>query len=220
MPTALVGSAIGAGGSILGGLFNKTSNTSKVDNTTNTTAHQQQMQTEDPNWTSFRNSLLPQIQGEINKAQKPLYGDPEKANYLSDLNELAKHSMNSIRGNLARSGGLGSGREQSSLNSLFGQRMGQASQFFSQLPQMNENARRTGVGGLLSLAANVAGPNLRGTTGDSEQSVHQFGTVANTQTGAGVGAGLGGMLGMFGAGIANGKIPNPFSSNGLNQPHA
>src|SRR5690242_4023991 len=90
---------------------------------------------------SFFNQLLPQIQSGINTASQPVYGEAQKANYLGGLNSLANASIESLKQNLARAGALNSGRLSQGITDIGMNRNAQASNFFSQIPILNRNAK-------------------------------------------------------------------------------
>ena len=116
-----------------------------------------QTQTESPETSKFRNGLFDTITGQIKDAQQPIYGDAQKAGYLSNLNDLANSSMKSLQGNLARVGGLGSGRHYSGLSDIAVNRDKSAAGFFSQLPFMEAQAQSARLDPLLQVGAGLAG---------------------------------------------------------------
>ena len=131
----------------------------------------------------FRKSLLPKFGEEFNRLQKPIYGPEQTALFMSDLNDLAKRSMGSLRANLARSGATDSGRLSRGLVDIESERLRSAGKFFAGLPFQEETARRTGFANLLGLGSNLAGraPVSQRTTGT--QTNRQTGTVRGTGSG-------------------------------------
>lgn len=112
---------------------------------------------EDPAFSGFRKGLIPMFGQEMKKLQQPIYGDAQKAAVLNDLNELTRDSIASLKGELGRSGSLDSGRLAAGLSDIEGKRLSEATKFFSQLPAMEEQARRQGVAGMLGAGMQWAG---------------------------------------------------------------
>ena len=185
-----------------------------------------QTQTESPETSQFRNGLFGTISDQIKSAQQPIYGDAQKAGYLSNLNDLANSSMKSLQGNLARVGGMGSGRHYSGLSDIAVNRDKSAAGFFSQLPFMEAQAQSQRLDPLLQIGAGLAGRSPLSTT--STMSGPNFGSnLASTLGGMGSnmfgswwkkrmngdGGGGGGSFG-GGGGIDNPSIGGIFDSNG------
>lgn len=138
---------------------------------------------EDPRFSSFRNSLLPLFGQEFNKAQQPIYGDGQKASTLQDINEQFAGIVDIIAQQGAARGQLGSGlMPQLNLEAQLAG-AGQRANFLSQLPMLEENARRTSIGNLLNMGTNFAGraPISQASSGTQESS--QQGQSSQTQQG-------------------------------------
>lgn len=112
---------------------------------------------EDPQFKQMRNGLIPTMQNMIQQGQAPIYGDAQKAKYLSDLNDLADSSMRSLQGGMSRLGRTNSGAGGQALQNIEGERFGKAADFFGQLPFMESQAKNERMLGLMGLATNWAG---------------------------------------------------------------
>ena len=117
--------AIGSSGSQGKQNFNSTQNsTEKSSNTSNVDMFDEAI--ESPEFSQFRSSLLPFMQQQLKKANQPVYGDAQKAQYLNDLNDLASASMQSLRSSLGATGGLSSGAMAEGMGGIERERFGQA----------------------------------------------------------------------------------------------
>lgn len=108
-------------------------------------------------FSSFRQGLVPAFQQEYAKAQQPIYGAPQKASYVSNLNDLALGATENLKQQLASVGALNSGRTATGITGIQMGRMGNLANFYGQLPFMEEQARSGRVGNLLNMATNWAG---------------------------------------------------------------
>lgn len=170
---------------------------------------------EDPAFSAFRNSLLPMVKQEIFKANQPIYGDAQKTKYLSDLNDLASGAMSSLKSSLAGRGALDSGVMSQAATDIENNRVGKATDFFSQLPFMEDQARTQKMQGLLGMSTSFAGrapisQKVTGTntsTGTNETKGTNVGT--QTQNGPGfMGAFMNNLGGMMGANVGMpGTVP-------------
>lgn len=168
------------------------------------------MPVEDPMFAMFRKMLLPAIGQEYQKAQTPVYGDAQKAQFLNDANGQFNNAADNLTGNLARRGALSSGAAAGSLEPLEGARAGNVSNFFSQIPFLNEQARSSRVNNLLGLATNFLGRDPIGQTTTSQgtntgnSNTSMFGPAFSN----GLSGNVGGLLGLGGFGLG------PFGSLG------
>jgi hypothetical protein len=152
LPAILGGAALSAVPSILGGLGGDalsaygssgkqgSTESNQTSNFTNTYGGSNET-TQDPLTTLFRNNLYGQFNQEIANANKPIYGDAQKAGYLSNLNDLSKTSIDSLRRSLSKSGRLDSGALDQGLSDIETSKFGQYSGFLGQLPFMESQAR-------------------------------------------------------------------------------
>ena len=140
---------------------------------------------EDPAFASYRESLLPQFQNQLQKLNEPIFGEGQKAGFLGQLNELGAASAENLKQNLARSGATDSGRMSQGLTDIETGRNAQASQFFAQLPFLEQQAQQQRAQGMLGLASNFAGrapiSQVTGQVGTaSQQGVGVSGSQQNT----------------------------------------
>jgi len=158
--------AIGSGGKQAGQTQNYTQNqTQNIDQTQNVDQFNEAI--ENPAFAGLREGLGSMFKQELNRANNPVYGDAQKAKHLSDLNDLASSSISSIKANLGARGGLDSGAFSEAVSGVERDRMGKATDFFSQLPFLEEQQRQQRVGGLLGMGMNWVGraPISQKTTG-------------------------------------------------------
>jgi hypothetical protein len=171
--------ALGVGGAALGALG---SSGKQGSNTTSSTI----AQTEDPAFAQYRQALMPLLTSELSQAQQPVFGDAQKTSFMTNLNNLAQSSMNALRSNMARFGGLSSGRYGAGLTNIQLGKLGQSANFFSQLPFMEAQARAERVQPLLNTALSWVGrpPTSTTTTGDTSAYGPSFGSQFATDLGA------------------------------------
>lgn len=111
---------------------------------------------EDPYTQMFRNKLMGNYQDTLQNANTPVYGDAQKAGFLSDLNGLAQGSIHSLKSQLGASGGLDSGALNLGLGDIGRQRDSQAAGFFSQIPFLNDQAKFQKTATLMGLGNQLA----------------------------------------------------------------
>lgn len=172
----ILGSLLGAlGGS--GKQGNQTTDQSSTSASTTTSKQTGQstgynQASENPLFAQFRSGLIPQFNQEMQRAQRPIYGDAQKAGFMNQLNDLTSGAMESMKGQLAGSGALSSGRFSTGMSDIMGSRLSQASQFYGQLPFQEEQARAGRVGNLLGAGMNWTGKapisNAYGTTASQD----------------------------------------------------
>ena len=205
MPVAaaipLITSLGGAGLTALAGRSKPTTSTTQQQSTSGSSTEDLNRlieQLEDPAFSSFRSSLLPLVSQALQKSNEPVYGTGEKASYLSQLNDLTNDSIKSLRGSLAATGGLDSGRLSSGITSLLSGRQKSAADFFGGLPFKEAQAKSERQLPLLQLATSWAGkaPISERTSGTSRTSSSQ----TSTGTGQSVGSSPG-FWGSFGTGL-------------------
>ena len=161
----------------------------QLTGTTEQREDREEKPTEDPTFTALRQALIPLLTGELKRGQEPVYGEPQKLGFMAELNKLAKASSSSLMSTLARMGGLSSGRAATGLGNIELGRLGQLSQFFSQLPFMESQARSERMNPLLGLATGWAGPAPLGrtTTGTASGTTTENMTQTGRTTGKGTG---------------------------------
>lgn len=229
----LLGAGLSAAQGALGGNKNKqeqnTTSTSSTDKSfeqsQNQATNQQRTFDENPMLAAARDALLPILGSEFNKAQKPIYGQAQQAGFMQSLNELAQSAMQRMTQGVAASGGLHSGRFAGGTQDIERQRMGQASQFFANLPMQEEQARSNKIKDLLGLATNWLGrgpinENITGTAESNTKGTEKSTTVGNQQSTAtsGQNGGWGGALGNaigFGGGVLGDVISGQGSRWGI-----
>jgi len=201
----------GVGGSLLSGLGGKSSqtannNSSGTKNSTSTSSTNQLNQAiEDPAFAQFRQALLPMIMGLVDKAQQPIYTDSKIASTLAGINQ--QFNKQDINPALAGRGLLNSGLARTMRADVDNQRSSAASQFFSQIPALEQQAQFQNLSSALGLGAQFAGraPISQQLTGTQNQtSNEQFNQTGQSTQSGGQGFGgafannLGGWLGATG----------------------
>jgi hypothetical protein len=147
---------------------------------------------EDEEFSGFRKSLLPMMQQEMSRAQRPIYGDAQKTQHLANLNDLASASMNSLKSSLAGRGVMDSGAFNESAAGIERDRFGKAVDFETNLPFMEEQARSQRMGGLMGMATQFAGraPISTRSTGTNSSNGTQNTTGTSTGSQSQQGSGL------------------------------
>jgi len=158
----------------------------------------------DPTLAGGLRNLFGQYQRGLQQTQQPLYGQGQIANYLSNLNDLANRSIQSLQGNLARTGGLNSGALASGATQIGLGRMGQQSNFLANVPLMNRQAMLQGAqayGGLgnqlLSLAPRTQTTQQTGQESGTSRQTQSYTPSLLSDIGQGLGI-AGGVMGMPG----------------------
>lgn len=179
---------------------------------------------EDPFFSLFRKQMASGLKSQMAKANKPVYGDAQKAGFLNELNDLAEGSMSALRNNLAATGGLDSGRLRTGATDIETERLGKATDFFSSIPMLNQQAQASQMQGLLGLGTNFAGRapiNTRqsgSTSGFSTASGRSKGSASGTGRSSGTqtqqGPGFGSQIGMDLGGIAGGLFNDYLNKGG------
>jgi hypothetical protein len=110
------------------------------------------------------------MQDQFHRAGQPIYGEAQKASFLSNLNDLSAAAGENLKQNLASSGGLDSGRAATGFQNIEMGRSGQAGQFFGNLPFMEQEAQGKRFNDLFGLANNflASGPRGQRTTGTTD----------------------------------------------------
>lgn len=185
MPAAVV-PAIGMGISAIGGALGK-KKTQQQQESTETRDLLTEI-VEDSRYSEGRASLLPRIQQEFQKINKPIYGDGAKAGVLNNLNSLTNSAIESLKGSMGRAGGLDSGRFFSETSDLNLERFNKAADFFSSLPAREEEARRGSFNDLFGLTSNFFGraPVSEKQTG----TIKKKGSGTTTESGPGIASSL------------------------------
>ena len=112
---------------------------------------------EDPRFSAFRQGLLPQFNQELNRVQRPIFGDAEKAGALQDINAQFAGIGDRINQQGAARGQLGSGlMPQLDLQAQLAGAGSRAS-FLGSLPMLEEQNRRQATAGLLGQGMQFAG---------------------------------------------------------------
>jgi hypothetical protein len=168
----------------------------------------------------------------LQQTQSPLYGQGQIASYLQGLNGLANSSIQSLQGQLARSGALNSGRLSAGATDIGLNRNNQASNFMSQVPLWNRQAQLSGAqtyGGLgnslLSLAPRTQTSNQSGnSSGQSQQqTIQQPSILSDIGQGLGIAGSIFGMPsfeGLLGGGGSPGGGGGSSGFNNILNPYA
>ena len=223
--------------SLLSGLFGKKKAGSEQTSTSTNTSNQNFNQTntqnneqlreifENPMFAGAREMLLPMLFSEFQKANKPTYGPAQSAKFMSQLNDLTDAATNSLKQQVSSIGGSQSGRFAGGVGNIERAKIGEASNFFGQLPFMEEQARGAKMNNLMSLAMNWLGKAPTNEKVTSNTNATSTGTQSNVTTGAQTGTGnqsqgggwsnaLGGLLD-FGGGILGDYVGGQGSRWGL-----
>lgn len=159
----------------------------------------------------MQQGMAPQYQSLIAEANKPVYGDAQKASYMENLNDLANSATSHLSSTLAGSGQLNSGQFGKQAMGIEQQKFGQESNFFSQLPAMERQAHMQNMLGVLGAANGFAtsAPTGSISTGSSSgtsdsTSVEKSSPGLSGLVGGLMGMAMGPMMGGLGGGIAGG----------------
>lgn len=180
---------------------------------------------ETPEMAAFRLQQQRRFQDQFSRAGQPIYGEAQKAGFLSNLNDLAASAGENLKQNLASSGGLDSGRAATGFQNIEMGRSGQAGQFFGNLPFLEQQAQGQRFNDLSGLANNFlatgprgqrttgitdfdqTGENVQDTTGQVNSTGQTTGNTTQTNQGPSFASGLlSGLGGAFG-GIASRLLP-------------
>lgn len=164
-------------GGILSSLMGQQGNQSGTSNTNSTGSQSSSQQgqststpNEDPIFTFFRQSILPAIAQQYSEAQKPVYGDAQTSQYTQQANDVYNKAMQGVNDSAARRGTLNSGSTDAAATSLAQGRAGNISNYFAQIPFLNQQAQWGKTQDLLGLATNFLGRSPLGQTTTSDQS--------------------------------------------------
>lgn len=154
----------------------------------------------DPRASALYDQLGAESHNLIANANKPVYGDAQKADVLNNLNDLANASTKHLSSTLAGRGALGSGDFETGAGNIEQQRLGQLSGFYSQLPAMEDQAHLQRMMSALGFGAGLAGQmpvgqTSTGTGSSQEVSSPGWGSMVQTAIGAMAGGLTGGMMG-------------------------
>lgn len=147
----------------------------------------------------YSNVLFPQANALVANANKPTYGDAQKADVLNNLNDLANSASKHLKSTLASTGQLNSGSDVVGQTGIEQQRLGNLSSFYTNLPAMEDQSHQQKMSAALGLAGGLTGQLPVGQTSQ--------GTSDGTQTqtsSPGFGSILGGMLGSMMGGLGGG----------------
>jgi hypothetical protein len=185
---------------------NSTGSSSQQGNVTSS-GSQTTTPNEDPLFSMFRQSILPAISQQYADAQKPVYGDAQRAQVMNQANEAGAGAETAVSNNAARRGTLNAGSTDAANTAIQQGVTGANIAFSNQIPFLNDQAKFDKTQGLLGLATNFLGRAPLGSTstssGDTSTSSSgtqsQSGTGQNTATPSLMGD-IGGIAGML-AGI-------------------
>lgn len=216
----LLGSAFGKSGRQGGQQQQQTGqSTGSTTGTVSGTGKNVLTQTEDPLLGPLREGITGAFTDELQRVQKPIYGEGQQAGFLNQLNDLTDLAQKGITNRFAATGGARSGTAEDQVTQTELARGGQAAQFFGQLPFLEEQARRQSTAGLLGQGLNFVGrgvTNQESTTEqnqtsqqDTQQQTQQQGTT-DTE-GPGFLKSLLGEAGGFLGGLLGQNPTDPFS---------
>jgi hypothetical protein len=196
----LISGALGSLASGIGGAGNQGSvNTNQTTNQSGTTTSSQtgttnqnqrglqttdltQAQSEGPEAQAFRSGMFNRLNARLGM-NAPVFGDAQKSGFLSNLNDLSGAAMENLKQNLASSGALDSGRFAAGARDIEMGRVGQAGQFFSQLPFLEQQAQDQRFAGLSQIGNQLLSTTPRSGRTTGTQSSEQTGTTETNQTG-------------------------------------
>lgn len=178
MPVGL-GSALKIGGSLLGGALgggnkSKTNSSSTTSGSSSSTSRgtQEGFQEvlENPLLQPLRAILSGSLLDTLADQSGPVFGEAQIAKGLQDINDLTETASGRLRSRLAASGGLQSGSLAAGLADIEGARLGQQTNFLTQLPFQEKQAQLQRILPLLNLGLGFTGrgPNSVRTTGSFE----------------------------------------------------
>ena len=221
--TLLAPLVTGIGGSLLKGLGSgkqaETTSTQSGSKTSSSSGTTDQFNDtiEDPQFAAFRQALLPMMLGLMEKSQQPVYTDAKIASTLADINrQFSKEDVNPA---MAGRGLLGSGFNQQVRQDIDNQRASTASNFFTQLPFLENQAQMTNMQNALGLGAGFAGraPVDQRLTGNTSQTGTETFNSKGTQTQEGpgfLGGFANGLGGFMGSGLGQKTIGKLFGLGG------
>lgn len=176
-----------------------------------------------PNLNPLAQGLYGQLADEshnlIANANKPTYGDAQKADVLNNLNDLANASAKHLNSTLASTGQLTSGANVVGQSNIEQQRMGQLSNFYTNLPAMEDQAHQQKMIQALGFGAGLAGQMPVGQTnvGDSSSSGSQtqtsspgWSSLVGALAGGATSALTGGLMGGLGSMATGGGFSQGF----------
>lgn len=182
------GSAYGASGT-QGKQLQNFSNQSAMQGTQNQTgsfdnlfSNKSQFQF-DPYMQAMRNTIGSIGLGEIQRAQQPIYGEGVKAGIIGDANAQAEAAQAAARSAAARSGRLDSGATDQAISDINTARYSGISSQLSQLPYLEEMARRQGVQSAMAGVSPFVSLGFQtGSTGSGTQSGTSKSDMTSSQT--------------------------------------
>lgn len=124
---------------------------------------------ENPLFKMFRESILPAISQQYADAQKPVYGDAQRAQVMNQANEAGQGAETAISNNAARRGTLNAGSTDAASNAVQQGIAGQNVAFSNQIPFLNQQAKFGNTQNLLGLATSFLGQSPIGSTTSSNQ---------------------------------------------------
>lgn len=200
MGSGMAASALGASGrqgsQDSQGNWNQTGNTTQdttgqVDSnqTGNSTFNRQEQGSqnilEDPAGAAFRRSLIPQMARMNQAAEEPVYGEAEKAGFLTGLNDLTKDAMTNLRSNLAASGRMDSGSLAMGAGDIEMGRLGEVAKYNQQIPLANRQYRDQARTQAMSLSQGLVPLMRLGQTNTGSSSGGENSSMVGSQTSTG-----------------------------------
>lgn len=150
---------------------------------------------------NFQNNMFGFLNKGLAQANQPLYGQAQVGSYLNNLNDLANSSIASLRGQLARTGGLSGGGLASGATDIGLSRLRQQGNFLANLPLMNREASLESArtyGGLGNQLLGLAPRTQRGTQQGESSGTSQSTTKQSPSILGEIGQGLGIAGSLFG----------------------
>lgn len=138
--------------------------------------------TEAPGILNFQESLLPAVSSLYSQAQQPVYGAAQEAQVANQADAATTAGSQALTNKLARSGGLNSGANVAGQTALAQSNLGNLTNFFSQVPALNQQAELQNTGNVLNMAEGIVGraptnssttSNQTGSTGSVNNSTNE-----------------------------------------------
>jgi len=156
-------------------------------------------------FSEFRKNLIPNFQAALTKAQQPVYGQAQEAQFSNNNNANTNNALANLRSVEASKGILDSGASANAESKILQGGAANLSNYQTSVPGLNSQAYFANTGGLLGLGSNFAGraPLEASTTGSQSGTTSQTGSIHQTTDPSGFSdllGTIGGIAGIAGAG--------------------
>lgn len=183
------------------GWGNKTTSTNTQQQT------QQSSNTTTPNLNPMASGLYGNLTGQVSdllaQAKQPVYGQAQTADVLNNLNGAANAATANLKSTLAGNGQLDSGAFAAGAGNIQQQRYGQLSNFYTNLPAMEQAAQTQRMSQAIGLGDQVAASMPVGNTSTGSGSSNGSSDSTQVQS-QGLGSLVGSLLGSVGGAALGG----------------